>query len=138
MCISVHPLSNRRDISSYFCKFAPICKAPLYPRMFGNLLYQNKKAFTLLIKYVFSMVLRSLYVFQCIHFPTGGIFFSPSVNLPLYVRYPYMKGCFVTFCVNTGRPLHYSFKMFFQWIYIFCVYFSASTFTQVGYFLVPL
>ena len=103
MCISVHPLSNRRDISSYFCKFAPICKAPLYPRMFGNLLYQNKKAFTLLIKYVFSMVLRSLYVFQCIHFPTGGIFFSPSVNLPLYVRYPYMKGCFVTFCINTGR-----------------------------------
>ena len=138
MRISVHPLSNRRDISSYFCKFAPICKAPLYPRMFGNLLYQNKKAFTLLIKYVFSMVLRSLYVFQCIHVPTGRIFFSPSVNLPLYVRHPYMKGCFVTFCINTGRPLHYSFKMFFQWIYIFCVYFSASTFTQVGYFLVPL
>ena len=84
------------------------------------------------------MVLRSLYVFQCIHFPTGGIFFSPSVNLPLYVRHLYMKGCFVTFCINTGRPLHYSFKMFFQWIYTLCVYFSASTFTQVGYFLVPL
>ena len=130
MCISVHPLSNRRDISSYFCKFAPICKAPLYARMFGNLLYQHKKAFRLPIKYIFSMVLYSMYVFQCIHFPTGGIFFSPSVNLPLYVRHPYMKGCLVTFCINTGRPLHYSFKKLLHWFYILCVYFSASTFNR--------
>ena len=50
VCISVHPLSNGWDISSFFCKFAPICKAPLYARMFGNLLYQHKKAFRLPIK----------------------------------------------------------------------------------------
>ena len=55
-------------------QFAPICKAPLYARMFGNLLYQHKKAFTLLVKNIFSMVLYSLCVFQCIHFSTGGIF----------------------------------------------------------------
>ena len=83
VCISVHPLSNRRDISSYFCKFAPICKAPLYARMFGNLLYQNKTAFRLPIKYTFSMVLYSSCAFQCIHFPTGGIFPRTSVNSPL-------------------------------------------------------
>ena len=86
VCISVCPLSNRRDISSYFCNFALICKAPLYARMFGNLLYQHKKAFTLLIKNIFSMVLYSLCVLQCIHFPTGGIFPRTSVNFPLYVR----------------------------------------------------
>ena len=95
MCISVHPLSSGRDISSYFCKFAPICKAPLYAGMFGNLLYQHKKAFRLPIKYIFSMVLYSLCVFQCIHFPTGGIFPRTSVNSPLYVRHPYMQGCLV-------------------------------------------
>ena len=83
------------------------------------------------------MVLYPLCVFQCI-FPTGGTFFSPSVNLPLYVRHPYMKGCLVTFCINTGRPLHYSFKMLFQLFYILCVYFSASTFKRAGYFLVLL
>ena len=101
VCISVHPLSSGRDISSYFCKFAPICKAPLYARMFGNLLYQHKKAFTLLIKNIFSMVLYSLCVFQCIHFQRAGYFG------PLYVRRPYMQGCLVTFCINTRRPLHY-------------------------------
>ena len=93
MCISVHPLSNGREISSFFCKFAPICKAPLYAGMFGNLLYQHKKAFTLRIKNIFSMVLYSLCVFQCIHFQTGGIFPRSSVNSPLYVRRPYMQGC---------------------------------------------
>ena len=86
---------NGRDISSFFCKFAPICKAPLYARMFGNLLYQHKKAITLLIKNIFSMVLYSSFAFQCIHFPTGGIFLRTSVNSPLYVRHPYLQGCLV-------------------------------------------
>ena len=49
-----------------------------------------------------------------------------------------MKGCLATFCINTGRPLHYSFKMLFQWFYNRCVYFSASSFKQAGYFLVLL
>ena len=138
MCISVHPLWNRRDIFLSFCKFAPIWRAPLYAGMFGNLLHQHKKAFRLQIKYIFSMVLYSLCVFQCIHFPTGGIFFSPSVNLPLYIRHPYMKGCLITFSINTGTPLHYSLKMLFQRFYILCVYFSASTLKQAGYFLVLL
>ena len=91
VCISVHPLSNGRDMSSYFCKFAPICKAPLYAGMFGNLLYQHKKAFTLRIKNIFSMVLYSFCVFQCIRFQTGGILSRSSVNSPLYVRRPYMQ-----------------------------------------------
>ena len=88
VCISVHPLSNGRDISSYFCKFTPICKAPLYARMFGNLLYEHKKTLTLLIKNIFSMVLYSLCVFLCIHFQMDGIFPRTSVNSPLYVRHP--------------------------------------------------
>ena len=107
VCIPVHPLANGRDISSYFCKFAPICKAPLYARMFSNLLYQHKKALTLLIKNIFSMVLYSLCVFQCIHFQTGRLFPSTSEHSPLHVRRPYMQVCLVTFCINTRRPLHY-------------------------------
>ena len=58
--------------------------------MFGNLLYQHKKAFTLLVKNIFSMVLYSLCVFQCIHFSTGGIFRRTSVNSPSYEGRPYM------------------------------------------------
>ena len=100
VCISVHPLSSGRDISSFFCKFAPICKAPLYARTFGNLLYQHKKAFTLLIENIFSMVLYSLYVFQCTRFQMDGIFPRTSVNSPLYVRRLYMQGCLVTFCIT--------------------------------------
>ena len=157
----MHPLSNSRDISSYFCNFAPICKAPLYAgmfynllyqhkkafrlpinyifsmvlyyscafqciqlstggifprtsvnsplyvRMFGNFLFKHRKAFTLLIKNIFSMVLYSLCVLQCIHFQTGGIFPGSFVTLPLHVRRPYMQGCLVTFCINTRRPLYY-------------------------------
>ena len=66
-----------------------------YAGMFGNLLYQHKKAFRLPIKYIFSMVLYSLFAFQCIHFPTGGIVPRTSVNSPLYVRHPYMQGLLV-------------------------------------------
>ena len=66
-----------------------------YAGMFGNLLYQHKKAFRLPIKYIFSMVLYSLFAFQCIHFPTGGIVPRTSVNSPLYVRHPYMQGSLV-------------------------------------------
>ena len=71
------------------------CKAPLYAGMFGKLLYQHKKAFRLPIKYIFSMVLYSLCVFQFILFQAGGIFPRTSVNSPLYVRHPYMQGCLV-------------------------------------------
>ena len=66
-----------------------------YAGMFGNVLYQHKKAFRLPIKYIFSMVLYSLFAFQCIHFPTGGIVPRTSVNSPLYVRHAYMQGCLV-------------------------------------------
>ena len=66
----------------------------------GNRLYQHKKAFTLLIKNIFSMVLYSLYVFQCTRFQMDGIFPRTSVNSPLYVRRLYMQGCLVTFCIT--------------------------------------
>ena len=71
--------------------------------MFGKLLHQHKKAFRLPIKNIFSMVLNSLCVFQCIHFPPGGIFSRTSVNSPLYVRHPYMQGCLVNLaCSRIG------------------------------------
>ena len=76
----------------------------------------------------------------CEVFPTLSVYFSASTfqqagyfRVLLQIR-PYMKGCLVTFCINTGRPLHYSSKMLFQWFYILCMYFSASTFQRAGYF----
>ena len=57
--------------------------------------HQHKKAFRLPIKNIFSMVLNSLSVLQCIHFPPGWIFLRTSVNSPLYVRHPYMQECLV-------------------------------------------
>ena len=74
--ISVHPLSNRWDIFlyMYFYKSAPICKAPLYARMFGNLLYQHKKAFRLLIKYNFQWFYTLCVYFGSSTFKQAGYF----------------------------------------------------------------
>ena len=49
------------------------------------------------------MVLYSLCVFQCIHFPPGGIFPRTSVNSPLYVGHPYVQGCLVNLACSRIR-----------------------------------
>ena len=85
------------------------------------------------------MVLYPLCVFQCIHFQTGGIFPRTSVNSPIYVRHPYMQGFSEKPFVSAQEGLYITDKkIYFQWFYTPCVYFSAFTFKRAGYFLVLL